>query len=64
MILLTGPGALAGAFLLVPKGIATLTIIWMVGKVTVAKSGFGLATWFKTGRFPDQVGSRRNYLRI
>ncbi len=32
MTILSGLGVLAGAFLLVPKGILALAVIWAVGK--------------------------------
>lgn len=32
MNILSGLGALAGAFLLVPKGIVALAVIWTIGK--------------------------------
>lgn len=34
MKILSGLGAIAGAFLLVPKGIVTLAVIWTVGNIS------------------------------
>ena len=52
MILLTGPGALAGAFLLVPKGILALAVIWTVGKISpvVGWAMFAVFVLFGGGR--------------
>jgi len=49
MELVSGFGALAAAFLLVPKGIVTLAVIWTVGKFSPVVGWAMFAVFVVTG---------------